>query len=630
MRLSDAAPMSDPGSQPGRARGSIRRRLPLLISALLAAAVAAFGWAAYLEVERALLEASRQRLLSVSRQLATLLTQSLQQRVDEGRRLAAEDAIRQAIATADPAAARAVQARLGAFVTANPQTLGVEVWNGAGQRVAAARPPNRPPASQSGAPRTLPPFRTEAPSALGFTPLQVANDLVYYDLVAPVIAAQSASGSGAASPPPRGYVVLRRGASAPGTAEAVARLIGGGLSVQFGARGAGVWTDLSKVVAAPPVPETAGTVTEYRDAQGQDTLGAAAPMAGAPWLVWVAMPRQAALAPARAFLGRMAPLGGIVVILGAAVAWGLARRITRPLHELMHAVEAISAGDYSGRVAEAGRRDEIGRLGVAFNTMTAHVQDSYAKLDARVRERTSELEQAVKALEDAQDQLVRREKLATLGQLASGVGHELRNPLGVMTNAVYYLEMVQASASAEVREYHGILRAQIGLAEKIVSDLLDFASIKAPRREAVSLAQLVDDQLARLTVPDEVRVEKDLPADLPAAHIDPVQIGQIVFNLLVNAFQAMEDRGGVLTIRGRAVAEGVVLDVIDTGPGVAADVREKIFEPLFTTKARGIGLGLAVSRGLAEANGGRLTLSSVPGIGATFTLALPIRAEARA
>jgi signal transduction histidine kinase len=310
------------------------------------------------------------------------------------------------------------------------------------------------------------------------------------------------------------------------------------------------------------------------------------------------------------------------------VGWVLAGRVTRPIAALTDSAEAIAAGDFSRR-APLLRGDEVGRLGDAFNRMAGHVEDGYARLDARVKERTGELEQALAALREAQETLVRREKLAMLGQLASGVGHELRNPLGVMTNAVYYLELVQPDASPNVREYHGILRTQIGLAERIVSDLLDFARVKPPQRSAVALAQLVDDQLARAGQVDGITVVRDLPDDLPSASIDPVQIGQVLLNLLVNGMQAMESTGGTLTVRGRLDPEGVALDVIDTGPGVPRELRDKIFEALFTTKARGIGLGLSVSRSLAEANGGRLTLAETAGPGATFTLVMPaLAAEA--
>jgi signal transduction histidine kinase len=218
---------------------------------------------------------------------------------------------------------------------------------------------------------------------------------------------------------------------------------------------------------------------------------------------------------------------------------------------------------------------------------------------------------------------VRREKLAMLGQLASGVGHELRNPLGVMTNAIYFLEMVQPDAPSVVKEYHGVLRSQIGLSEKIVSDLLDFARIKPPRREPVPLARLVEDQLARVSALDNIRIVRELPKGLPPLNVDPVQIGQVVLNLFVNAVQAMEAKGGTLTVRGSLDGDRVRLDVIDTGPGVEPALQEKIFEALFTTKPRGIGLGLAVSRSLTEANDGELTVKSRPGEGATFTLIVP-------
>jgi signal transduction histidine kinase len=247
-----------------------------------------------------------------------------------------------------------------------------------------------------------------------------------------------------------------------------------------------------------------------------------------------------------------------------------------------------------------------------------------------VRPWRARADEAVAALIEAEAQLVRREKLAMLGQLAGSVGHELRNPLGVMANAVYYLDMVQTDAADDVREYHGILRTQIALAERIVADLLDFSRTRAPQVETVSVARLVEDQLARLPLPPDVRVVRDLPdADL-TVRVDPVQVGQVVYNLLLNAVQAMDGGGGVLTVRARGEGVVVHVDVADTGPGIPAGFEQKIFEALFTTKARGIGLGLAVSRTLAEANHGRLAVASRPGAGATFTLTLPAREGAAA
>jgi signal transduction histidine kinase len=246
-------------------------------------------------------------------------------------------------------------------------------------------------------------------------------------------------------------------------------------------------------------------------------------------------------------------------------------------------------------------------------------------LESDVQLRTQELAQALTELRDTQESLVRKEKLAMLGQLASGVGHELRNPLGVMTNAVYIQKMVMAPVPARVAEYLGILQQQITLSEKIVNDLLDFARLKQPQRKAASLAEITRLQLTRLGNTNGVTIESDAVEPAPRVLVDEVQIGQVVLNLLTNAVQAMGDAGGTLRIRGCLNGDGQMrLEVSDTGPGIRPEHLEKIFEPLFTTKARGIGLGLAVSRSLAQANGGDLTVRSTPGSGATFLFTMPV------
>ena len=390
--------------------------------------------------------------------------------------------------------------------------------------------------------------------------------------------------------------------------------------MRFGSRKSGIWTDLGKRVEAPPTATT-GEVVTFERADGSTWLGTEVRVANTPLAIWAETPESVALGPAHTFWNAMLPIGTLFVVLGALLAWVISRRITTPLSDLTAAAEAIAGGDLSRRV-RADRSDEVGRLADAFNAMADQVQAGYSRLDSGIKERTAELETAMTQLHETQEQLVRREKLAMLGQLASGVGHELRNPLGVMTNAVYYLEMIQPDAPADVRDYLGILRAQIGLAEKIVGDLLDFSRIRPPRRDVVAVADVMAAQQARLSLPAGVSMHVDVPESLPRVSVDAVQIGQILFNLLVNALQALEGRGGAVHVDSSVSATHVRLHVQDDGPGVPAELRAKIFEPLFTTKARGIGLGLAVSRSLAEANGGTLTLDESER-GARFTLSLP-------
>ena len=359
---------------------------------------------------------------------------------------------------------------------------------------------------------------------------------------------------------------------------------------------------------------------------GAQIISAERPIRGTPWMAQVEFPRSLVLAPVGTFLRWLLLFSLICIGIALVTAWLASRRIIAPLQQLRTAADAIAQGDFGRRVVMR-RRDEFGAVAGAFNTMADEIAGSQHRLEERVKERTSELNDALDQLRDAQDALVRREKLALIGQLASSVGHELRNPLGVMNNAAYYLSAVLTSAPPKVHEYLGILTDQIRLSERIVSDLLDFARIKEPQREAASMRQIVTTQLQRAGVPADVTVDVDIPDDLPAANIDPLQIGQVVLNLIVNAAQAMNG-GGTLTIRARTHdGNRVALDVSDTGSGIAPENMERIFEALFTTKARGIGLGLAVSRGLARANGGEITVESTPGQGAKFSLDLPAVTE---
>jgi PAS domain S-box-containing protein len=259
----------------------------------------------------------------------------------------------------------------------------------------------------------------------------------------------------------------------------------------------------------------------------------------------------------------------------------------------------------------------------------AQLKSYSERLEEMVKERT-------RALEDAQEQLVRQERLAVLGQLAGGVGHELRNPLGVINNAIYYLKLVQPDADEKVRSYHAMIEQEVHTAEKIISDLLDFARIKSMDREPVAIHELVQRVLVRYPVPASVEVSQNIPSDLPRVFADSRHLEQVLGNLVVNAYQAMAAHtslgqtgstdtqdGGRLTITACQQGEMILIAVKDNGVGIPPQNMNKLFEPLFTTKTTGIGLGLAVSQKLAEANGGRIEFESELGKGATFTLYIP-------
>jgi PAS domain S-box-containing protein len=247
--------------------------------------------------------------------------------------------------------------------------------------------------------------------------------------------------------------------------------------------------------------------------------------------------------------------------------------------------------------------------------------------DITARKRAEEeLRQAYEQLERAQDLLLRREKLAVLGQLAGGVGHELRNPLGVIANAVYYLQAKLPDDDAAIQKHLQLIAAEVRTSEKIVRDLLGFSRTGPGERREEAISDLLGEVLERHPPPGNVEVMCDLPSDLSPVWIDAQQISQVLGNLVVNAYQAMPE-GGTLSIDAFHREGKVHLSLRDTGCGISEENMRKLFEPLFTTKDRGIGLGLAVSKTLVETNGGEIAVESRIGVGTTFALALPTAAE---
>src|SRR4026207_24985 len=193
---------------------------------------------------------------------------------------------------------------------------------------------------------------------------------------------------------------------------------------------------------------------------------------------------------------------------------------------------------------------------------------------------------------DLREELERKEKPAILGQLAGGVGHELRNPLAAMQASIYFLRTaLEKTGNPKVERHLQLLDQELSSTNEIITNLLDFSRVKEPELERISAADLVREVLDRY---DWRTI--DVIRQLEEVHmlVDPGQIRQVVGNLVTNAIQAMNDHGR-LTARTREKEDCVCIDIIDTGSGISEETLKKIFQPLFTTKARGIGLGLAVA-----------------------------------
>jgi signal transduction histidine kinase len=225
---------------------------------------------------------------------------------------------------------------------------------------------------------------------------------------------------------------------------------------------------------------------------------------------------------------------------------------------------------------------------------------------------------------ELQERMVRQEKLAILGQLAGGVGHELRNPLGAIKNAVYFLNMALENPEPEVKETLEVLEKEVDTSERIIGSLLDFARNKPPQQREVNINQIIRDSLSHLNIPGNIRVKNQFDGSLPAIPADADQLGQAFGNIMLNAIQAMPEGGQLVIKSGLAGPGWVTVSFADTGIGIAKEDLGKIFEPLITGKARGIGLGMAISKTFIEGHGGTIEVQSEPGKGSTFTVKLPI------
>jgi signal transduction histidine kinase len=220
------------------------------------------------------------------------------------------------------------------------------------------------------------------------------------------------------------------------------------------------------------------------------------------------------------------------------------------------------------------------------------------------------------------EELARKERLAILGQLAGGVGHELRNPLAVLATSVYFLTMALGdSAEPKIRKHLGIIEQELAHANEIITNLLDFSRVRQPDAVKITLGDLLQNALERYDF-GEIEVDRNIKEIEVIA--DPGQVRQVILNLVTNALQAMNEGGGRLSIDTGENGTQAWIAIKDSGSGIEPAILEKIFQPLFTTKAKGIGLGLAVCESLIRANGGKITVESQVGKGSTFTIHLPV------
>jgi signal transduction histidine kinase len=258
--------------------------------------------------------------------------------------------------------------------------------------------------------------------------------------------------------------------------------------------------------------------------------------------------------------------------------------------------------------------------------LNEHWQGGLKELQDTVRSLNKLLDLDLAIIEDAYQaeyaaRLQRSERLATIGQVAGGVAHELRNPLNVVKTSVYYLLNAKNPSPEKKIEHLQRIEKHVVLADGVITALSSFAKLALPNRKPFAIESCIHEALDTNPLPETVQLTLDCPDSLPPALADIDQVRIVFANLIRNAREAMP-QGGRLTVTSRSVDGGIDTAVADTGVGIPAEQLGRVMEPLYSTKARGLGLGLSIARAILEKNGGSLRVTSESGKGSTFTVFL--------
>ncbi len=326
-----------------------------------------------------------------------------------------------------------------------------------------------------------------------------------------------------------------------------------------------------------------------------------------------------------------------IVIASLSVGFSVHRLVYLPLRDLEGGARRLSAGNLDQAIPVRGS-DEFGRLASSFNVMTDALRNSRAELRDWAHTLEQKVEERTQELRKAQAETMRGEKLASVGLLASGVAHELNNPLTGILTFSHLLRQKMPDKSPDAEDMDLVIRETKRCAA-IIKRLLDFAREKHPEKKFNDINQVIEDTVRIVERPAHLRdieITLDLDRSLPLIWIDADQIKQVIMNMVVNAQHAVEEKGNITIMtrstmhaRPGAAAEPVPMveiSIVDTGCGIPEKNLRRIFDPFFTSKdvGKGTGLGLSVSHGIVEAHGGLIDVQSKVSEGSTFRVYLPL------
>jgi len=578
---------------------SIERKLPLFFSALLVVVVLVMLGAAYQQVRTAALAFASERVKRSTKEWVNASLRSTAQQRTQLATLVSDPGIRDFVASKGTRGRDWALAAMRRVAPDNAPNVAMELWDTGGHRLvlrgdsAFASDPAPLPASDSGV----------------VSPYRVQHDtLLLSDMQA--VVRQGTEGAVIGR-----VVVIRRLNVSALARQTLTGISGGDMSLLIGNADGDPWTDLEKIIPAPPAaargPHDSAIAVSYE--RGDAKIGAAARIPGTPIMFISEVSRRQVFAPSRVYLRRMSLIAVVIVLIGALGAWWVSRRITNPLRHLTTAAAAIASGELAQHVDIPGT-DELGRLGRSFNVMASEVQRARSNLEHQVVERTQAL----------------RETNAELEAFSYSVSHDLRAPLRAIHGfARILLEDHGAELQPEAKRVLGVIDENTRRMGQLIDDLLSFSRLG---RKELETARVDMTELVR-SVADEVRrTAGDRPLEitigpLPPARGDRDMLRQAVTNLLDNAAKFTRRRApGQIEVGHRADGAETVYYVKDNGAGFDPRYAGKlfgVFQRLHRAEEfEGTGVGLAIVQRVVQRHGGRVWAEGQLDGGATFFFTL--------
>lgn len=321
----------------------------------------------------------------------------------------------------------------------------------------------------------------------------------------------------------------------------------------------------------------------------------------------------------------------VVILAGIIFSTFLVRMLVKPIRELTIGTKKIASGHLGYRVPLTSK-DEFRDLAISFNSMAADMEIHIRELNKEKKEllnlkiafeqRSQELEETLDKVQNIQQDLIKSEKFATIGRLASSVAHELRNPLAAIKNISYFLSKTEVFKDDKSNQMVNMLSSEVLRANKIITDLLDYSKAKKLNKLAVEIDSFMDKAISAVPLTEQIKIVKNVEPF--KALIDPDKMTQVLINLISNARDAMPEEGGTITLTAKKEHTMFIIKVEDNACGMDEETKSHLFEPLFTTKLKGIGLGLPIVKEIVESHMGVITVTSKKNVGTTFTIEIPL------